>query len=97
MVKLKTALMAAELLNDRVIPCCEAQGVCLFTGRGTDYCSNVAHPDYQLYLPIEDIDHSCHQAQHTYANVESRIRYPATGLVCLICQIRSNLLPVRRA
>lgn len=63
MVKLyesKTALTAAALLNDRVLPFFESQRVPLLrilTDRGLEYCGNVEHHEYQLYLAIEDIDH----------------------------------------
>lgn len=58
----KDALTAAELLNDRVIPMYEQQGIRLLrilTDRGTEYGgrNNQDHP-YQLYLAIEDIDHT---------------------------------------
>lgn len=58
----KDALTAAELLNDRVIPMYEQQGIRLLrilTDRGTEYGgrNNHDHP-YQLYLAIEDIDHT---------------------------------------
>ena len=64
MVKLyesKTALNAADLLNDRVLPFFESQDVPLLrilTDRGSEYCGNVAHHEYQFYLAVEDIDHS---------------------------------------
>ena len=64
MVKLydrKNALTAADLLNDRVLPFFEEQDVRLLrilTDRGSEYCGNREHHEYQLYLSIEDIDHS---------------------------------------
>jgi transposase InsO family protein len=67
----KTALVAAEVLNDRVIPFFESQGVRLLrilTDRGTEYCGNVAHHEYQLYLAIEDIDHSRTKAKSPQTN-----------------------------
>jgi len=57
----KTPLTAADLLNDRVIPFFDEQGVKLqrvLTDRGTEYCGNPEHHDYELYLAVEDIDHS---------------------------------------
>ena len=57
----KTPITAADLLNDRVVPFFEAQEVKLtrmLTDRGTEYCGNPEHHDYELYLAIEDIDHS---------------------------------------
>jgi transposase InsO family protein len=30
----------------------------VLTDRGTEYCGNPEHHDYELYLAVEDIDHS---------------------------------------
>ncbi|NEP20000.1 MAG: transposase, partial [Leptolyngbya sp. SIO4C1] len=52
----KNALVAADLLNDRVVPFYEEQSVPLLrilTDRGTEYCGNIEHHEYQLYLAIE--------------------------------------------
>ena len=57
----KTPITAADLLNDRVLPFFEEQGVKLLrvlTDRGTEYCGNPERHEYELYLAIEDIDHS---------------------------------------
>ena len=67
----KNALVAAELLNDRVIPFFEQQDVPLLrilTDRGTEYCGSVQHHAYQLYLAIEDIDHSKTKARSPQSN-----------------------------
>ena len=67
----KTALVAADLLNDRVVPCFEEHGLRLLrvlTDRGTEYCGNVEHHEYQLYLAIEDIDHSRTKAKSPQTN-----------------------------
>jgi hypothetical protein len=42
----KTPIMAADLLNDRVLPFYEENGVVLqrvLTDRGTEYCGNPEH------------------------------------------------------
>ena len=57
----KNALVAADMLNDRVIPFYEEYGVRLLrvlTDRGTEYCGAREYHEYQLYLALEDIDHS---------------------------------------
>ena len=57
----KTPIMAAEILNDRVLPFFEEHGIALIrvlTDRGTEYCGNPEHHDYELYLAVEDIDHT---------------------------------------
>jgi Integrase core domain/Winged helix-turn helix len=74
MIKLydqKNGLMAADLLNDRVVPFFEEQGVKLqriLTDRGSEFCGNVEHHAYQLYLAIEDIDHSRTKAYSPQTN-----------------------------
>ena len=57
----KTPITAAELLNDRVVPFFDARGIPLnriLTDRGTEYCGNPEHHEYELYLAVEDIDHT---------------------------------------
>jgi hypothetical protein len=57
----KTPITAADLLNDRVLPFFESQEVKLLrilTDRGSEYCGNPERHEYELYLAIEDIDHS---------------------------------------
>lgn len=70
----KNALVAADLLNDRVIPWYEENDVRLLrilTDRGTEFCGNREHHEYQLYLDIEDIDHS-----------KTKARSPQTNGIC---------------
>ena len=67
----RTALVAADLLNDRVLPWFEEQRVRLLrilTDRGTEYCGSIQNHEYQLYLVIEDIDHSRTKAKHPQTN-----------------------------
>jgi len=57
----KSALTAADLLNDRVLPFYEEHDIPLLrilTDRGTEYCGKHEHHEYELYLAVEDIDHS---------------------------------------
>jgi transposase InsO family protein len=57
----KTPLTAADLLNDRVVPFYDEQEVDLLrilTDRGTEYCGNPERHEYELYLAVENIDHS---------------------------------------
>jgi transposase InsO family protein len=57
----KTPITAADLLNDRVIPFFDENEVKLLrvlTDRGTEYCGNPEHHEYELYLAVEDVDHS---------------------------------------
>ena len=44
-----------------MIPFFESQGITLqriLTDRGTEYCGNPERHEYELYLAVEDIDHS---------------------------------------
>jgi len=62
----KTPLTAADLLNDRVLPFFEEHEISLLrmlTDRGTEYCGNPEHHEYELYLALEDIDHTRTQTQ----------------------------------
>jgi transposase InsO family protein len=57
----KTPITAADLLNDRVLPFFEAHGIPLsrvLTDRGTEYCGVADRHPYELYLAVENIDHS---------------------------------------
>jgi len=67
----KNALVAADMLNDRVLPFFEEQEVPLLrilTDRGTEYCGNREHHEYQLYLAVENIDHSRTKAYSPQTN-----------------------------
>lgn len=57
----KTAVTAADLLNDQVVPFFEEREVPLhriLTDRGTEYCGSPDSHEYELYLAIENIDHT---------------------------------------
>jgi transposase InsO family protein len=67
----KTPIAAADILNDRVLPFYQEQQVPLLrvlTDRGTEYCGRVEQHDYQLYLAVNDIDHTRTKAQHPQTN-----------------------------
>lgn len=67
----KNALVAADMLNDRVIPFYEKHDIPLLrilTDRGTEYCGNREHHEFQLYLTIEDIDHTRTKAKSPQTN-----------------------------
>lgn len=70
----KTAITAADMLNDRVLPKFETLGVPvlrILTDRGTEYCGRVEEHAYQLYLAVENIDHS-----------KTKVRSPQTNGIC---------------
>lgn len=67
----KTPITAADLLNDRVVPLFEENGIPLLrvlTDRGTEYCGNPEHHEYELYLAVEDIDHTRTKARSPQTN-----------------------------
>lgn len=62
------------MLNDRVIPLYDSYGIPLMrilTDRGTEYCGAREHHEYQLYLAIEDIEHT-----------KTKARSPQTNGIC---------------
>jgi transposase InsO family protein len=67
----KDAITAADLLNDKVIPMYDDQGIRLLrmlTDRGTEYKGKLENHPYQLYLDLEDIDHTKTKAKSPQTN-----------------------------
>ena len=67
----KTPITAADLLNDRVLPFYEEHQLPLLrilTDRGTEYCGKAETHDYQLYLAINDIEHTKTKAKSPQTN-----------------------------
>lgn len=70
----KTPITAADLLNDKVLPLFEEYGMSLLrilTDRGTEYCGRPETHDYQLYLALNDIEHT-----------KTKVRHPQTNGIC---------------
>ena len=70
----KTAITAAHALNGAILPWFVSQGVPLLrilTDRGTEYCGKVEEHAYQLFMAVEDIDHS-----------KTKARSPQTNGIC---------------
>lgn len=70
----KTPITSADLLNDKVLPFFEEQELPLLrilTDRGTEYCGKTESHDYQLYLALNDIDHT-----------KTKARSPQTNGIC---------------
>jgi transposase InsO family protein len=70
----KTPITAADLLNDRVLPFYDGHGVKLcrvLTDRGTEFCGGPGRHEYQLYLAVEDIDHT-----------KTKTKSPQTNGIC---------------
>lgn len=67
----KTPITAAELLNDKVLPYFTEQNVPvlrILTDRGTEYCGKLEQHDYQLYLAMNDIEHTRTKAASPQTN-----------------------------
>jgi transposase InsO family protein len=67
----KTAITAADMLNDRVIPFFDEQEVPLLrilTDRGTEFCGSIENNAYELFLSVEGIEHSKTKAYSPQTN-----------------------------
>lgn len=70
----KTPITSADLLNDKVLPFYQAHDLPvlrILTDRGTEYCGKVENHDYELYLAINDIEHT-----------KTKARSPQTNGIC---------------
>ncbi len=68
---MKTAITAADMLNDKVLPFFEKHNVPMLrmlTDRGTEYCGKVEEHSYQLFMAIKNIDHTRTKARHPQTN-----------------------------
>lgn len=67
----KTPITAADALNDKVLPFFEQHTLPMLrilTAPGTEYYGRIDQHDYQLYLAINDIDHTKTKAMSAQAN-----------------------------
>ncbi len=67
----KTAITAADMLNDRVLPWYESQGIPMLrilTDRGGEYKGNIEHHAFELFLSIEGIEHTTTKAYSPQTN-----------------------------
>lgn len=67
----KTPITAADTLNERVLPFYEQQELPvlrILTDRGTEYCGKPEQHDYQLYLALNEIDHTKTKARSPQTN-----------------------------
>jgi len=70
----KNAVVAANLLRDKVVPFFEENGLRLhriLTDRGTEYCGNIDRHEYQLFLANKGIKHT-----------RTKPRSPQTNGIC---------------
>ncbi|NJL24693.1 MAG: IS481 family transposase [Calothrix sp. SM1_5_4] len=67
----KTAITAADFLNDKVLPFFDEEQMQLLrvlTDRGTEYGGKLEQHPYQLFLHLNDIEHSRTKARHPQTN-----------------------------
>ncbi|NBX04381.1 MAG: IS481 family transposase [Alphaproteobacteria bacterium] len=67
----KTALVAADMLNDRVLPFFDEYQVPLLrvlTDRGGEYCGKKESHPFELFCHLSDIEHSRTKAYHPQTN-----------------------------
>jgi transposase InsO family protein len=67
----KTPITAADVLNDRVLPFFDEHDIPLcrvLTDRGTEYCGKPERHEYELYLAVENIDHTRTKVKHPQTN-----------------------------
>ena len=70
----KTPITAADMLNDKVLAFYEQNDLPvlrILTDRGTEYCGRADRHDYQLFLAINDIDHT-----------KTKVKSPQTNGIC---------------
>lgn len=70
----KTPITAADTLNDRVLPFYEKHDLPMLrilTDRGTEYCGRADQHDYQLYMALNDIEHT-----------KTKVKSPQTNGIC---------------
>ena len=70
----KIPVTAADTLNDRVLPFFEEQNVAVLrvmTDRGTEFCGSQDKHPYELYLQLNDIEHT-----------KTKARSPQTNGIC---------------
>ena len=70
----KIPVTAADLLNDRVIPFFDSFNIPVLrvlTDRGTEFCGSPDKHPYELYLQLNDIDHT-----------KTKVRSPQTNGIC---------------
>jgi len=70
----KTPITAADMLNDRVLPFYEKHELPMLrilTDRGTEYCGRADQHDYQLYIALNDIEHT-----------KTKVKSPQTNGIC---------------
>jgi transposase InsO family protein len=67
----KTSLTAADFLNDRILPFFDEQGIKvlrMLTDNGMEYCGRQESHPYELFLHLNDIEHTRIKVRHPQTN-----------------------------
>ena len=67
----KTALVAADFMNDKILPFFDEQGMAVLrvlTDRGTEYNGLADNHPYELFLHLNGIEHSTTKVRHPQTN-----------------------------
>jgi transposase InsO family protein len=67
----KTALTAADFLNDRILPFFDEHGIKvlrILTDNGMEYCGRQESHPYELFLHLNDIEHTRIKVRHPQTN-----------------------------
>ena len=67
----KNALVAADMLNSKVLPFFDEEQMRvlrILTDRGSEYCGKTEQHPFQLFLHLNDIEHSKTKAYHPQTN-----------------------------
>jgi len=67
----KVPVTAADALNDRAVPFFESEDVPILrmlTDRGSEYCGRLDKHPYQIYLQLNEIEHTKTKARHPQTN-----------------------------
>jgi hypothetical protein len=80
----KTPLTAVDILNDRVIPFFDEHEIHIdriLTDRGIEYCGAHDRHEYELYLAVEDIDHTRRKVKSPQTTDEIEKSFSSLGVV----------------
>ncbi len=67
----KSALTAADILNDRILPFFDEEGLSVMrtlTDNGLEYCGRMDSHAYELFLHLNDIEHTRTKVRHPQTN-----------------------------
>ena len=96
----KNTLIAADMLNERVIPFYEQHEVRIdriMTDRGAEYCGTLEHHPYELYLAVEGIEHTKTKAYSPQTNGICERFHKTIGSQFYAAAFRRRMYPTLQA